>query len=268
MFKSHNEIYDIISKNRIPKPKKFDYLCPQTPEDYNKYLNLDCNEAKMLKYIMKIHIHRQKSDVRLKNIFVQENNENKLNTAVLQDVIEKTKNSLETLNKNIKNWRDKQNIEKNNSLWRPIVYVTTFIFFFPALIIPFLYFTTKDIIITKDVLDYEFNKLEKRYKNKYLQEIDDFINVNSEIINIVISLFQKINVMIPNINIQNICVNGKSVKSGKWIHKKCAKKDYNKNIKKIFNMLDKSVENTDDTAKLLADTNTKNLQNLMTKYNN
>ncbi len=50
---SHNQIYKIIDVMRgKTKKDKFDYQCSENNEDL-EYLNLDCEEAKILKYLLK-----------------------------------------------------------------------------------------------------------------------------------------------------------------------------------------------------------------------
>jgi hypothetical protein len=56
---SHNAIYDVLNKMR--NTKKFDYGCSLTETDPT-FLNINCEEAKILKYILKINL-RQKNKV-------------------------------------------------------------------------------------------------------------------------------------------------------------------------------------------------------------
>lgn len=52
--KDHNEIYSLLNKER--NNKKFDYTCSSTVNDPN-YFNLNCDEGKILKYILQINLH-------------------------------------------------------------------------------------------------------------------------------------------------------------------------------------------------------------------
>jgi hypothetical protein len=55
LFRTHNEIYDVLNQLRDKKENYFDYTCSNT-ENNIKYLNLDCIEAKILKYILEIEL--------------------------------------------------------------------------------------------------------------------------------------------------------------------------------------------------------------------
>lgn len=59
--KKHKEIYDVLDTMRNKTKKdKFDYKCdPSGSDPSGNYLNLPCEEAKMLKYILQFNLKRK-----------------------------------------------------------------------------------------------------------------------------------------------------------------------------------------------------------------
>jgi hypothetical protein len=72
---SHDEVYDIL--NEMRKTKKFDYVCSMTENDTN-FLDLTCEEAKILKFILKINLQEKDN----KKDFIKDNT---LNTSLLNN---------------------------------------------------------------------------------------------------------------------------------------------------------------------------------------
>jgi hypothetical protein len=87
---TYNEIYKVLDKMRsdkwynIFKSKKFDYTCNASNNE--KVLKLNCNHAKILKYILQLNLKQDKS--RREYIYKHNNNVKYLNIVMIKEDIE------------------------------------------------------------------------------------------------------------------------------------------------------------------------------------
>lgn len=270
------------------KTKKFDYTCSEN-EDNPDYLNLTCEEAKILKYLLKINLNLKNKKINFiqNNILKKELINNYLNKVyntckifldIISDVIfEKKKISKNFTNINEKYFAVLDIIDSDSSNYKPAIskaekyskiigkslFVAANIAASGALImtgvgtflgVPLLYLGTKNI---GNSIKKTSEKRTITNEAKSVKDISKFKNMNLDSLYDLFNIFyyvgiitRDINKIISNkkndINIMNICVNGKNVK-GKRVHVKCNNKDYKdiKNlsfIKEVLKKLDLDID--------------------------
>lgn len=212
----HNEIYDLLDKMRYKENKKFDYVCSDEEND-DKYLDLTCIEAKLLKYILQVNFH---ADYKERHNFIQNNI---LNTYLLRDYLtnintylDKIPNKINTIiasksEKSTKSIGDKLGDKVLIGLWN--------IFRGAATPLALLFSGTKGV---REMWNIN-TSLEKLNINelKQIQEIIGYIQ------GICRNIINKLKLEIESIDVTNICVNGTKINNkSKREHKKCNNDDY------------------------------------------
>jgi hypothetical protein len=285
--KDYNEIYTVLNKMR--NNNKFDYVCSATENDPN-FLDLDCIEGKILKYILQINLKVKKEQQ--KNFIVN----NELNIKELSTYLNNINTSFTSLISIIdKNIDEKSKIEGEKSklsggyeahdaFGDGLGLVAGLIVFSPALAVGvsvFLIYLICRVLISILLTPFyfafgsknsvkelwSFNELSKKDGNKYGGALNNN-NINkmslTELNQIkAIILFIKLIILniekkIPanNIKITNVCINGTSVK-GQRKHIKCKKDDYKSQskvdvsvIKKIFKYMDFKLDKMSDLSNI------------------
>jgi hypothetical protein len=107
--KDYNEIYTVLNKMR--NNNKFDYVCSDTEND-PKFLNLDCIQGKLLKYILQINLKVKKEQQ--KNFIVKNELQTKELSMYLSYIKQGVTDLINDLDKNIDE-KSKSKIEGEKS---------------------------------------------------------------------------------------------------------------------------------------------------------
>jgi hypothetical protein len=254
--KDYNEIYTLFNKMR--DNKKFDYVCSDKENDPT-FLNLDCIQGKLLKYILQVNLKMKKEQQ--KNFIIN----NELNVSELSSYLDTVKNNFDNFITDIEKTIEEKGgkVQKGgrvgddpmeNPIYALFVIIGYIILFIIAILAtPFVAAFSKSGEKTTNLkklwgLKGGNNKLQnmslKQLQTMYT--IIDFIKVTIDSI--------KKTIPAKNIPIINICVNGTSV-NGKKKHIKCKKNDYKAQskvdmtiVKTIFKKMDLKLDQTSEIS--------------------
>ncbi len=278
--KDYNEIYTIFNKLREKKDNKFDYECSNGFGDEHNYLNLNCQQAKILKYILQINYKNKNT----KNLIVTELSNKKIDLFILRDILTEVLNPLihiikdiEDKNPNIKklveSMPEQNKLEQKQTgggrgkvknegapfLIKLILALPSLAFFVGSLLTcclvgPYLKYKGYENIVdkimtpfdiyTKAVFGQKGGNQKMNYEHIHIILVGIY-GIIEEIITEIES--KKFESGAEKIYVTNICVNGKEVKERDATiikHVKCKSSDYEniKIIKEIFKNLDKNIE--------------------------
>ena len=284
--KDYNEIYTVLNKMR--NNNKFDYVCSATENDPN-FLDLDCIEGKILKYILQINVKVKKEQQ--KQFIVN----NELNVKELSTYVNNINTSFTSLLSTIdKNILDKSSTTGGSYYYKGTRYnsagdaydakmedeLFSYIFGFPFILVyqiakllivllltPFFLVFGSASDLWEDAYSGGGNMIggmlngmlggslnEAAFKKMSLKELKQIKAVMLFIKMIINKLITKISA--NNIKITNVCINGTSVK-GQRKHIKCKKDDYKSQskvdmsvIKKIFKSMDFKLDKISDLSNI------------------